>query len=75
MAANAEQVTAAREAMAALPAEQRATLELAYYEGLTQSEIAQADRHAHRDREDAHPYRAAAHSRRHGRHAPKEERA
>ena len=41
MAANAEQVTAAREAMAALPAEQRATLELAYYEGLTQSEIAQ----------------------------------
>ena len=41
MAANAEQVTAARDAMAALPPEQRATLELAYYEGLTQSEIAQ----------------------------------
>lgn len=41
VAANAEQVTAAREAMAGLPAEQRATLELAYYEGLTQAEIAQ----------------------------------
>lgn len=40
MAANAEQVTAAREALAALPPEQRATLELAYYEGLTHSEIA-----------------------------------
>jgi RNA polymerase sigma-70 factor (ECF subfamily) len=41
MAATAEQVTAARDAVAGLPADQRATLELAYYEGLTQVEIAE----------------------------------
>jgi RNA polymerase sigma-70 factor (ECF subfamily) len=41
MAANAEQVRAAHDALASLPAEQRAALELAYYEGLTQSEIAE----------------------------------
>lgn len=40
MAATAEQVTIARDAMAALPSEERAALELAYYEGLTQTEIA-----------------------------------
>jgi RNA polymerase sigma-70 factor (ECF subfamily) len=40
MAASAEQVAAARDAIASLPAEQRAVLELAYYEGLTQAEIA-----------------------------------
>jgi RNA polymerase sigma-70 factor (ECF subfamily) len=41
MAATAQQVTAAREALATLPTDERHTLELAYYEGLTQSEIAQ----------------------------------
>jgi RNA polymerase sigma-70 factor (ECF subfamily) len=40
IAASAEQVAAAREALAALPADQRAVLALAYYEGLTQAEIA-----------------------------------
>lgn len=41
IAATAEQAGVAREAMAALPADERAALELAYYEGLTQSEIAE----------------------------------
>jgi RNA polymerase sigma-70 factor (ECF subfamily) len=41
MAANAQQVAAARDALATLPAEQRATLELVYFDGLTQSEIAE----------------------------------
>ena len=40
IAATAEQVVVAREAMALLPVEERAALELAYYEGLTQTEIA-----------------------------------
>jgi RNA polymerase sigma-70 factor (ECF subfamily) len=40
IAATAEQAAVARDAMAALPAEERAALELAYYEGLTQTEIA-----------------------------------
>ena len=39
-AASAEQVRAAHGAMADLPADQRTLLELAYFEGLTQSEIA-----------------------------------
>lgn len=40
VAATAEQVAVAREAMLGLPREERAALELAYYEGLTQTEIA-----------------------------------
>lgn len=40
LAASAEQVRAAHGAMADLPADQRTMLELAYFEGLTQSEIA-----------------------------------
>lgn len=39
-AASAEQVRAAREALATLPPEMRVVLELAYFEGLTQAEIA-----------------------------------
>jgi RNA polymerase sigma-70 factor, ECF subfamily len=40
IAANAEQVAATRDAVQQLPDEQRRTLELAYYEGLTHMEIA-----------------------------------
>lgn len=40
MAATAEQVRVAHRAMAGLPADERLALELAYYEGLTQTEIA-----------------------------------
>ena len=40
VAASVEQATMAREAMFGLPVEERSALELAYYEGLTQAEIA-----------------------------------
>jgi RNA polymerase sigma-70 factor, ECF subfamily len=40
MAATAEQARVAQRALAGLPAEERVALELAYYEGLTQTEIA-----------------------------------
>ena len=46
-----------KSAMESLPKEQRATLELAYYEGLTHSEIAAAHRRPARHRKDAPAHR------------------